>query len=325
MVKNRTVFISSTFEDLKTHRKEVWDILTKYDVNIRGMEKFGARKEAPIETCLSEVEQSDIFIGIISLRLGSIDKKTALSFVQCEYEKALDLDKEIYIYLIDEHEGTVNPKHIDYGENYEKLKAFKGILKERHTIDTFKNPQDLADKLDTKFEELLSKKTDTLSENEVDEFVKSKEVMDKFLLLPNTFSDKRIKLKIKTDGEPFPASKAICNSFYLTYGSTLGIKIKILEPKYNGDEFKYLFIKEDEADQFFEASKSQEIEINAILRFSSETIETIRAHFTSTTYIKMPHNWNQILTGASPSQMLTETHTEPAEGQIIIQLKSIIK
>jgi hypothetical protein len=43
---NKTVFISSTYDDLKEYRRAVWELLEKFDVNVRGMEQFGARKES---------------------------------------------------------------------------------------------------------------------------------------------------------------------------------------------------------------------------------------------------------------------------------------
>lgn len=88
----RTVFISSTYEDLKKHRRKVWDILEKYNVNVRGMEKFGARKETSLETSLAEVGVSDIYVGIIALRLGSINKETGKSITQLEYVRAYNLN-----------------------------------------------------------------------------------------------------------------------------------------------------------------------------------------------------------------------------------------
>jgi hypothetical protein len=39
------------------------------------------------------------------------------------------------------------------------------------------------------------------------------DIIHKFLLLPKDFSSKELKLRIKLDGEPFPASKTICKSF----------------------------------------------------------------------------------------------------------------
>src|SRR5437762_9067528 len=56
------IFISSTFEDLKEHRRSVWEMLRKRpDIKVHGMEEFGARAETPLETCLAEVEQADVY------------------------------------------------------------------------------------------------------------------------------------------------------------------------------------------------------------------------------------------------------------------------
>ena len=41
----RTVFISSTFINLKEHRRRVWDLLDTYDVNIRGMRDLEQEKK----------------------------------------------------------------------------------------------------------------------------------------------------------------------------------------------------------------------------------------------------------------------------------------
>ena len=38
----KTIFISSTYKDLVKERKAVWELLKRYDVNIVGMEEFGA-------------------------------------------------------------------------------------------------------------------------------------------------------------------------------------------------------------------------------------------------------------------------------------------
>jgi len=326
IVKNKdmkkTVFISSTFEDLKEHRKKVWEILDKYyEVNIRGMERFGARKEAPLQTCLAEVEQSDIFVGVISCRLGTVDPTSSKSFVQLEYEKALELDKEIFIYLIDDKNGKVSPFFVDRGKNHDKLESFKSILKERHTIDTFIDEDDLADKLKRKFDELLSKKANQLS-NAEDDFEKSNDIIHKFLLLPKVFSSKELKLRIKLDGEPFPASKAICRSFCLSYGKTIGIRIKIIKPKIEEDAFNYLFVESKQAERFLNLNKEKEIEIYASPNFSEDTIDNIRAHFVSRTVSYVPTSMLLDLANNFAPQIKTETIQ--AEGQIILLLKDIV-
>ncbi|HCY77479.1 MAG TPA: hypothetical protein DHV28_16305 [Ignavibacteriales bacterium] len=145
-MKKPNIFISSTYSDLVEHRKQIWITLEKFEVNIWGMEKFGARKENSLTTCLREVEKCDVYILIVGMRFGSIDKKSQKSFTWLEYEKAKELDKDILIYLIDEVKGEIKVSDYDR-ENYQKLKDFKDILKENHTIDFFKNVKDLVDKI----------------------------------------------------------------------------------------------------------------------------------------------------------------------------------
>ena len=133
----KTVFVSSTFRDLAEHRRAVWDLLGTFDVNVRGMEAFGARSEAPLETCLAEVEQSDVYIGLVGFRLGSIDDSSGKSFTQREYERARELNLQILIYLRDE-DGTLRLSDIDLDTApREKLASFKRTLRENHTVDTF--------------------------------------------------------------------------------------------------------------------------------------------------------------------------------------------
>ena len=150
------VFISSTYTDLIPFRETVWKELDNLQIEILGMEKFGARKSAPLSTCLEEVSNSDIFIGIIGFRYGSVDKKTKKSFSQLEYEKAVELDKEILIYLMDDN-ALVNAKNVDTGINSNRLKKFKKVLKINHTIDSFQDPNELASKIHVRLNALLPK------------------------------------------------------------------------------------------------------------------------------------------------------------------------
>jgi len=119
------------------------------------MEKFGARFKCPLDTCLEEVEKSDIYIGIIGYKYGSLDKITKKSFTELEYEKAFNLGKKlILIYLMNEDECLIHPKHVDF-KNHQRLVDFKKILSSRHTIDSFKSPDDLAKKIRLKLNQEL--------------------------------------------------------------------------------------------------------------------------------------------------------------------------
>jgi len=151
----KQIFISSTYIDLIPHRKSIWELLQSFNISISGMEKFGARTEKPLDTCLNEVKESDIYIGIIGMRYGSIEETKKKSFSQLEYEKAKELGKEIFIYIIDENNAKININHIDF-ENYKNLREFKSELKVNHTIDIFENENDLILKLNDNLKKVLS-------------------------------------------------------------------------------------------------------------------------------------------------------------------------
>lgn len=139
----KSIFVSSTYRDLIKHRDGVHKVLEDFDVDIIGMENFGARNTTPLATCLSEIEKSSFYIGIIAMNYGSVEQTSQKSFTQLEYEKAVALGIDIRIFLIDEQNGEVKTGDIDF-ENETKLRNFKTILKEKHTIAFFKNETDLA-------------------------------------------------------------------------------------------------------------------------------------------------------------------------------------
>jgi hypothetical protein len=151
----KTVFISSTYRDLIPQRDVIWKVLQNFDVQITGMEAFGARRSNPLDTCFEELKCSDIYIGIISMCYGSIDDLTGKSYTQLEYEKAKELGLEILIYLIDENQGEIKTGNIDFGDKSLRLNSFKKILKTNHTVDFFYNETDLGNKINNRLEKLL--------------------------------------------------------------------------------------------------------------------------------------------------------------------------
>jgi hypothetical protein len=147
------------------HRLNIWESLSDLDLRINGMEKFGARKTCPLDTCIEEVEKSDVYIGIVAYRFGSIEPITGKSYTQLEYEKALSLNRNILIYLMAD-EGQIQPRFVDFGIKADKLGDFKKILKTNHTVDYFRDPNDLRIKIYEKLIEIypsLKRKFDTLN------------------------------------------------------------------------------------------------------------------------------------------------------------------
>lgn len=141
-----TVFLSATFEDLEAHRNRVLEVLDKLKLLKKSMEYFGARSSKPLAVCLSEVRESDIYIGILGMRYGSV-ARDGKSFTELEYEEALAHKKTILIYLLDEGRHPVVPEYVDRGESAIRLVAFKEKLKSEHTCSYFRSPDHLAAQL----------------------------------------------------------------------------------------------------------------------------------------------------------------------------------
>ncbi|HYX71675.1 MAG TPA: DUF4062 domain-containing protein [Nitrososphaera sp.] len=146
MSKETAVFLSSTWEDLEEHRRLVLHTLAKFKRQVTGMEYFGARSGEPLEVCLSEVRKSGVYIGIVGTRYGSI-AKDGKSFTELEYEEALNHNKNILIYVIDEQTHPVLPKHVDKGENATRLSNFKEKLLSKHVCRSFSSPDNLASQI----------------------------------------------------------------------------------------------------------------------------------------------------------------------------------
>jgi hypothetical protein len=110
------------------------------------MEYFGARSDGPLKACLDEVRESGIYIGIIGTRYGAITKD-GKSFTELEYEEALKHGKIILIYLLDEETHPVLPKHVDKGEDAERLSLFKRRLLSTHVCKSFSSSDHLVSQI----------------------------------------------------------------------------------------------------------------------------------------------------------------------------------
>ncbi len=316
----KTVFISSTYEDLSEERRLVWNLLENFEVSIRGMEDFGARTESPLETCLAEVDVSDIYIGVIAFRLGSEEKNSGKSFTQLEYEQAYEKNKEILIYMIDEDNARVLAKFIDKDERRNKLNAFKGLLKERHTVATYRSPEDLVEKLERDFRKLLQSKIAVNQEN-LNEFAKASEIIKRFFLVPNEMSGKEVRLKIKIKGNAYPASKEVCDSFNLVFGSTVGICIQILQPDdLSSNILETLYLSGKQIDDLSPIQDGEEREIYAKLQFTVAKIDRVRARF-SREY-RLPAYSSIII---NPQLTISEDKALEPDGMVTLLLTHTIK
>jgi hypothetical protein len=138
----KVVFVSSTFDDLADHRDAV--IAALQDTLLpNAMEFKGARSGTPLSNCLHWVRDSDVYLGIVGMRYGSIHTPTGRSFIELEYDEAVRLQLPRLVYLIDEDRHPIAPRLMDRDDKAVRLDAFKSRLRQDNIVATFTSIENL--------------------------------------------------------------------------------------------------------------------------------------------------------------------------------------
>lgn len=96
------VFVSSTFDDLIEERQAAVEAILTAGHIPAGMELFAAGDESQMDAIKQWIDESDVFLLILGGRYGSIEQITGKSYIQLEYEYALQLGKPLFSCVIKE-------------------------------------------------------------------------------------------------------------------------------------------------------------------------------------------------------------------------------
>ena len=129
----KTIYVSSTFNDLKDHRSALAVALRKMNYNVRCMEDYVATDERVDERCRQDVASCDFYVGIIALRYGWVPPGSEISITEQEYLQARKQLKKTscLMFLLDEEVADWPVRWIDAvraPESAAKLKAFRDSL-----------------------------------------------------------------------------------------------------------------------------------------------------------------------------------------------------
>ena len=142
--KPPTVFVSSTYGDLKDYRKAVLEQIVRRDLFFRGMEHFGADPYlSPASLIVEEVRKADVYLGIFGVRYGFVHKETGLSMTELEFSEAEKCGKPMLLYII---KDDANVKVSDFESDPDskvKLDALKLRIKRDRVVFMFSSIDDL--------------------------------------------------------------------------------------------------------------------------------------------------------------------------------------
>ena len=143
-MNQRRIYISSTYLDLKEYRESVFATLQRTgNFNVVMMEYYSASSITPIQKCLDDVTNCDVYVGIFAWKYGYIPEGYDKSITELEYRKAIETEKRILIFLLrDDEEWPDNLK--DKDELLGKIQRLRKELEEKHTVDYFQGKEELS-------------------------------------------------------------------------------------------------------------------------------------------------------------------------------------
>lgn len=137
-----TVFISSTYEDLREERAEVQKAVLQLGCLPIGMELFPSADSSAWGYIRSQIERSDYYILIVGNRYGSVDLD-GVSFTEKEYRLARELNKPCVVFLRSDSMEVSQDKNEKDVRKKKKLERFVKELNQTVLAQRFESQHQL--------------------------------------------------------------------------------------------------------------------------------------------------------------------------------------
>ena len=141
------IFISSTYKDLKEHRRKVIEAILKMEYLPVGMEMFNASSNIQWKVITDSIDDCDYYVLILGKRYGSVMKKgidKGMSYTEREFRYAMEHGVPYMGFLISD-DADVKASNIESDpDNLKRLNEFKKFVEDNGTVNYWKNADELA-------------------------------------------------------------------------------------------------------------------------------------------------------------------------------------
>ena len=149
------IFVSSTYLDLKDYRNAVIQAILRMQNLPVGMEMFNASSDTQWKIITDTIDECDYYVLILGKRYGSVMKENpdkGMSYTEREFRYALSKRIPCLGFLIDD-EALVKVGNIETDpEKMKRLNEFREFVKDKGTINHWKNADELAAKVRSSLE-----------------------------------------------------------------------------------------------------------------------------------------------------------------------------
>lgn len=138
-----SVFISSTYEDLKNERQALMGVALENNFIPVGMEQFHAAPTSQWNVITKMIDECDFYLLVIGGRYGSIDEEAGISYTEKEYIYAKAKKLPVLVLIkessaITENEQDTDDKRYDKYTKMKMLEKFREKVKhDGNTVDFF--------------------------------------------------------------------------------------------------------------------------------------------------------------------------------------------
>ena len=132
----KSVYVSSTLEDLRPHRAAVYQGLRSMRYDVKAMEDYVAMDGPMVNAVMTDVGSCDIYVGIFAWRYGYVPPDANpdhLSITELEYRQAGAANKPRLIFLLDPA-APWSPKFMDAGSENNNASQIQRLRKELATL-----------------------------------------------------------------------------------------------------------------------------------------------------------------------------------------------
>jgi hypothetical protein len=130
--KKLQIFVSSTYSDLREERQAAVQAIVTPGHIPAGMELFAAGDQSQMDVIKRWIDQSDVFLLILGGRYESIEPVSNKSYIQLEYEYALQKKKAFFAVVIDEdhlkEKVRLHGSDVSETDNAKELKTFRAMV-----------------------------------------------------------------------------------------------------------------------------------------------------------------------------------------------------
>lgn len=138
-----TIYVSSTFSDLREHRKALSLAIRRLGHVDMAMEYYIAEDARPLDRCLRDAGSCDLYVGVFARRYGFCPPGEQRSITELEFRAARTAGIDTLCFLLPE-DAPWPGESVDGGAGAGKLAELRAELAEQYLCGFFTTPDELA-------------------------------------------------------------------------------------------------------------------------------------------------------------------------------------